>query len=113
MPRRTAAIRCRATRRTRSTWPAYFENQRFSARLAYTYRSEFFVTFDRSTQLNQEALESVDASLVVNVLENVALTLDGINLTDEKIEQFAANESRPRAIYDNGRIYYAGVRLKF
>lgn len=92
---------------------AYYENQRVSARVSYTYRSEFFVAFDRSTQLNQKALESVDASLVVNVLDNVALTLDGINLTDEKIEQYATIESRPRAIYDNGRIFYAGVRLKF
>lgn len=92
---------------------AYYENQRVSARVSYTYRSEFFVSFDRSTQLNQKALESVDASLVVNVLDNVALTLDGINLTDEKIEQYATLESRPRAIYDNGRIFYAGVRLKF
>jgi iron complex outermembrane recepter protein len=92
---------------------AYFENDRVSARLSYTYRSDFFVTFDRSTQLNQKALESVDASIVVNVLENVALTFDAINLTNEKIEQFATDEFRPRAIYDNGRIYYGGVRLKF
>jgi iron complex outermembrane receptor protein len=92
---------------------AYFENQLLSARLSYTYRSEFFVTFDRSTQLNQKALESVDASLAVNVLDNVALTLDAVNLTNEKIEQYATLESRPRAIYENGRIFYAGVRLKF
>ena len=92
---------------------AYYENQRVSARLSYTYRSEFFVTFDRSTQLNQKALESVDASLVVNVTDAVAVTLDGINLTDEEIEQYATEEFRPRAIYDNGRIFYAGVRLKF
>ena len=50
---------------------------------------------------------------MVNVLDNVALTLDGINLTNEKIEQYATLESRPRAIYENGRIFYAGVRLKF
>lgn len=92
---------------------AYYENDRVSARVSYTYRSDFFVTFDRSTQLNQKSLESVDASLIVNVLDNVALTLDGINLTDEKIEQYATDTYRPRAIYDNGRVYYAGVRLKF
>ena len=91
----------------------YFENERVSARLSYTYRSDFFVTFDRSTPLNQKALESVDASVVVNVLDNVALTFDALNLTNEKIEQFAGTELRPRAIYDNGRVYYAGVRLKF
>ena len=91
----------------------YYENSRVSARLSYTYRSEFFVTFDRSTQLNQDALASVDASVVVNVLDNLALTFDGINLTNEKIEQFASDKFRPRAIYDNGRIYYVGARVKF
>jgi iron complex outermembrane receptor protein len=91
----------------------YFENTRFNARLAYTYRSDFFVTFDRSTQLNQKALESLDASASVNLTNNVALTFDAVNLTDDKIEQYASDEFRPRAIYDNGRIYYAGARIKF
>ncbi len=91
----------------------FFENQRLSARLSYTYRSEFFVTFDRSTALNQSALESVDLSVVVNVLPNMAVTFDAVNLTDEEIEQFASQEFRPRAIYDNGRYFFGGVRLKF
>jgi len=46
-------------------------------------------------------------------MESLALTFDALNITDEKIEQFAGQEFRPRAIYDNGRTYYAGVRLKF
>lgn len=91
----------------------YFENAMLSVRLAYTFRSDFFVTFDRSTQLNQKELESLDASVVVNVMDGVALTLDAVNLTNDRIEQFAGDEFRPRAIYDNGRIYFAGVRLKF
>jgi iron complex outermembrane receptor protein len=91
----------------------YFENSRYSARLAYTHRSDFFVTFDRSTQLNQKALESLDASASVNLTENLALTFDAVNLTDDKIEQYASDDFRPRAIYDNGRIYYAGARIKF
>jgi iron complex outermembrane receptor protein len=91
----------------------YFENERLSARLSYTYRSDWFVTFDRTTPLNQEALSSVDASVVVNVMDSVAVTFDALNLTNEKTKQFAGTELRPRAIYDNGRVYYAGVRLKF
>ncbi len=91
----------------------YYENQWVSARLSYTYRSEFFVTFDRTTPLNEDSLSSLDASVVFNVMENLALTFDGINLTDEKVEQFAGTKDQPRAIYDNGRTYYAGVRVKF
>jgi len=91
----------------------YFENSLLSARLAYTYRSEFFVTFDRSTRLNQEALDQLDASLQVNLTDQMALTFDAINLTDETIEQYASETFRPRAIYDNGRTYYAGVRFRY
>ncbi|HEY8266231.1 MAG TPA: TonB-dependent receptor [Steroidobacteraceae bacterium] len=92
---------------------AYFENERVSARLAYTYRSEFFVTFDRSTQLNQDDLKSLDASVSVNITDHLALTFDGVNLTNEEIVQFATDSFRPRAVYDNGRIYFAGARFKF
>jgi iron complex outermembrane receptor protein len=91
----------------------YFENPRLSARLSYTYRSEFFVTFDRLTPLNEKPLESLDASVSVNITENFAATLDAQNLTNEKVEQFAGEEFRPRAIYDNGRIYFVGARFKF
>jgi iron complex outermembrane recepter protein len=92
---------------------AYFENQRLSARASYTYRSEFLVAFDRSTLLSQAALESVDVSVSVNVMDNIALTFDGVNLTNDKIIQYADQRYRPRAIYDNGRIFFAGVRAKF
>lgn len=90
----------------------FFENERFGARLAYSYRSEFFVTFDRSTRLNQAALKSLDASLAFNVYHGLALTADGVNLTNEKIVQFASDSFRPRAVYENGRYYFFGVRYQ-
>jgi len=90
----------------------FFENARFGARLAYSYRSEFFVTFDRSTRLNQDSLKSLDASLAVNLTRGLALTLDGVNLSNEKIVQFASDRSRPRAVYDNGRYFFLGIRFQ-
>jgi iron complex outermembrane receptor protein len=90
----------------------YFENERFGARLAYSHRSEFFVTFDRSTRLNQDTLKSLDASLAVNLFRGLALTIDGVNLTNEKIVQFASDSFRPRAVYDNGRYFFLGVRYQ-
>ena len=92
---------------------AYFENERLSTRLAYTFRSEYFVTFDRSTQLNQKDLTSLDASFSVNVTSNIVGTFEAQNILNEKSEFYAGEEFRPRAIYDNGRVYYAGVRVKF
>lgn len=91
----------------------FYENETVSARLAYSYRSDFFVTFDRSTQLDQEALKSLDAAVQYNVNDNWALTFDAVNLTNEEIRQFAGSSVRPRAVYDNGRTYWFGVRLNY
>ena len=91
----------------------FFENEHISARLAYTYRSEFFVTFDRSTQLFQDGLESLDASFAWYINDNWALTADAVNLTDEKIEQFADSTLQPRAIYENGITYWVGFRFNY
>jgi len=90
----------------------FYENRRFGARLAYSYRSSFFVTFDRSTKLNQDSLKSLDASVALNIGHGVALTADGVNLTDEKIIQYASDRFRPRAVYDNGRYYFVGIRYQ-
>jgi len=90
----------------------FFENQKLGARLAYNYRSAFFVTFDRSTRLNQAALKSLDASLAYNIYRGITLTADGVNLTNEKIIQFDTDRFRPRAVYDNGRYYFVGVRFQ-
>jgi iron complex outermembrane receptor protein len=91
----------------------FFENKLLSARLSYSYRSQFFVSFDRTTHLDEAALKELDASLAVNVTENIAVTFEANNLTDEKIIQFADVESHPRAIYDNGRVYFFGAKARF
>lgn len=91
----------------------YYENDLISARLSYNYRSKFFVDIDRAAPLNQTALSSLDASVSVNITDNIALTADAINLTNEEIVQYSGSRDRPRAIYDNGRQFYVGARLKF
>lgn len=91
----------------------YYENDLVSARLSYNYRSKFFIDIDRAAPLNQASLQSLDASISVNLTDNIALTADAVNLTNESIEQYSGTPSRPRAIYDNGRQFYFGVRAKF
>lgn len=91
----------------------WYENERVSARLSYNYRSKFFIDIDRAAQLNSASVTSLDASASVNVTENVAVTFDAVNLTDETIKHYSGTTSRPRAYYKNGRIFYGGVRVKF
>ena len=92
---------------------AYFENPLISARLAYTFRSHFFVSFDRTSDLDEAALKSLDASFAWNVTHYAAVTLEASNLTDAKVVEYDDVLSHPRAIYDNGRTYFAGVKLRF
>ncbi len=91
----------------------FYEDDRFSARAAYNYRSDFFINIDRGSELNQKAFGSLDASISYNLTNGVSLTIDAINLTNEKIEQFAGDEFRPRAIFDNGRTFFFGARFKY
>jgi iron complex outermembrane receptor protein len=91
----------------------YFENKLVSARLAYSYRSDYFVSFDRTTNLFTAGLKSLDGSLAVNVTQWAALTFEAVNLTDAKVVQYADVLSHPRAIYDNGRTFFAGVKVSF
>jgi iron complex outermembrane recepter protein len=92
---------------------AFFENQLLSARVSWTQRSDFFLTFDRTSDLFETTLTSVDAAASVNVTNYLAVTFEAQNLTDAKVVQYDNVLSSPRAIYDNGRVYFAGVKLRF
>ena len=91
----------------------YFENEWLSARVSYNYRSKFFINIDRASPLNQASTDTLDASLNLKLTDNIALTADAVNLTNTKIRQFSGTETRFRSLYDNGRIFYAGARVKF
>ena len=91
---------------------AYFENERFGARLSYNYRSEYLIDKDRGRDLWSAATDSLDLSINVNLTDNLALTFDGVNLLDEELFQYYDEDrGRPARYYDNGPIYYLGVRL--
>jgi iron complex outermembrane receptor protein len=91
----------------------YFENDMFSARLAYTWRSSVLIGLDRSTAENQASVGNLAASASYNFNEHMALTFDALNLTNETLEYYATNRSQPRAFYSNGRQFFFGLRAKY
>lgn len=92
----------------------FFENSLLSARVSLNSRDDFFIGIDRSREQWMEASEFVDASFSFNVNENIQLTLEGRNLTDEEIVTYYDGiSSRQNAVYQTGPTYYAGVRLNF
>ena len=91
---------------------AYYENHGFGARLAYNYRSKFFVGLDRSTPQYQDDTGVLAASLSYDVTKNISLNLDALNLNDPILKYYGANKDQPRAFYANGRQYYFTVRIR-
>jgi iron complex outermembrane recepter protein len=92
---------------------AYFENDRFNARVNYTYRSEFFSGLDRASAFWQDEVENVSASFGYKISDNLSVTLDAMNLNNPKIKYFAESKERPRSVYENGRQYYLSLRFNY
>ncbi|WP_229510730.1 MULTISPECIES: TonB-dependent receptor [unclassified Massilia] len=96
------------------TWnlTGYFENERFSARLAYNFRSAYKAGVDRGASQFVDDMPSLAASVNVKLTDQLTLTFDALNLTNETIKMYAENKDRPRAFYSNGRTFYVGLRGK-
>ncbi len=92
---------------------AYFENDWVSARVSYGYASASLVGLDRSAAEYQNAYGRVDASVNFTVTDNLTLTFNGLNLTNQTLKYYANNATMPRALYSNGSQLYAGVRFKY
>lgn len=90
----------------------YFENERFSARLAYSFRSAYKAGVDRGASQHVDDMPSLAASVNVKLTEQLTLTFDALNLTNETIKMYAENKERPRAFYANGRTFFLGLRGK-
>lgn len=90
----------------------YFENERFSARLAYNFRSAYKAGVDRGASQHVDDMPSLAGSINVKLTESLTLTFDALNITNETIKMYAENHDRPRAFYSNGRTFYLGLRAK-
>jgi iron complex outermembrane receptor protein len=91
---------------------AYYEDERFSARVAYNYRSAFLNGLDRKSAIYQDAVGTISASLNYNLTKNISLSLEGKDLNDPLLKSYATSPDQPRAFYKNGRQIYFGLRAK-
>ncbi len=91
----------------------YYEDAQFSARVNYNFRSSFYSGLDRSTAFYQDDVDNVSMSLGYKYSDNIALSLDGMNLNNPKLKYYALNKDQPRSIYQNGQQYYLTLRLRF
>ena len=57
---------------------------------------------------------NVDISASYAINENVSLTFEGVNLTDEYVDQYIDSAGNRLSVYHHtGRQFYLGARFKF
>ncbi len=92
----------------------YYEDDLFSARLMYNYRTEWYKGLHfNGSELWNDSYGQWDASFGYNLTENISLTLEAINLTDEEVREFNTDENRLFSLYQNGRRFVLGARMAF
>lgn len=88
----------------------FYENDKFSARVNYSFRSAFLNGLDRNSAIYQDDVETVSASLNYNLTENFTLSLEGKDLNDPLLKSYATSKDQPRAFYKNGKQIFFGIR---
>ncbi|MGQ3054286.1 MAG: TonB-dependent receptor [Roseateles sp.] len=95
----------------------FYENDRWSARTTYSWRSKYYTQADRGNFLVTDGHESLDASVNFKITSQLTLGLDAMNLMDSEYRSYAevpgvANtEKLVRGAYRTGRRYMASLRL--
>ena len=88
----------------------YYENDVFSVRLAYTYRSDYLVGLDRSTTQYEAGVGNLAMSASYKLSDRFSLQFDALNLNNPVLRYYGDNKDQPRAFYSNGRQFFFGVR---
>jgi TonB-dependent receptor len=96
----------------------FYEDKLISLRGSVSYRSGYVEAFGGGAreQSSEEGVNSsltVDASLGINLTENITLTIEGNNLTNERKDQYIDADDRVVLNHRFGRQFYFGVRAKF
>ena len=112
-PRRTTAADLVGASKNVGNVGAYYENERFGVRLAYTYRSRASSSAStaarRSTRTTPGRCRPRRTTTSTTAF---SLNFEALNLNDPILKYYGLNQDQPRAFYRNGRQYYFGIRAK-
>ena len=122
----TAAQKAPMTGQSGNSWNAtlFYEGDRFSGRLSATNRDDFLIQVPGTeTGFNsaangyhgQSGTTVLDASIRYRMADNIELSLEAANLTNEAQESWVANPSvsLPLEYGETGRTYLLGMRYTF
>lgn len=90
----------------------FFENDIFSTRLAYNWRSEW-IGVGAAQAVKNDDYQQIDASIIWHAMENLDVSLEGVNLTNEVVQSYDTNFALTQNTIEFGSRYYLGVSYKF
>ena len=107
----------------------FYETDRWNARVSTAYRSEYYTQYPIASGtcdpgfcdsplvndfLGSEATLNVDASFRYQVNDNIGLTLEALNLTNQTSNRFAYADDPVVTNYaSTGRQFFAGLNMRF
>jgi iron complex outermembrane receptor protein len=95
----------------------YYDNGTWSARVSGAYRSPYLTAVPGANNNNVEGTHqtiNIDFAASWNVSDNVQVTLEGLNLTNQFQYQYVdTNGDRMNYYHQQGRDYLVGARYKF
>ncbi|QJR82278.1 TonB-dependent receptor [Alteromonas pelagimontana] len=94
-----------------------YDKDDLSARVAYNWRDDWVITTSGNGTGNlpiyNKDYGQLDASVSYDFTDNLSVTLDAVNLTDETRETYQGFENRPRDFVLNDRRYSLRLRMSF
>ena len=102
------------------SWNAtlYYDDGRFSIRGSVSYRADYLQRVPAQNVVNdvegKNSTLNIDASASFNLNDNITITAEAINLTDEYNDQFVDRDrNSPSVVHHTGRQFYIGARVRF
>jgi len=94
---------------------AYYENDKFSVRVTYTWRGGWLNGFSRNTAQYQQAEGTLSATVSYKISDNLTLSLDGKDLNNPIHRSVIKNPGAadlPGSFYKNGRQIFLSLNGK-
>ncbi|MDX2413043.1 MAG: TonB-dependent receptor [Woeseiaceae bacterium] len=94
----------------------FFENDKWSTRIAYNWRDEYLTNRNFAGQVNPEYVESYgqwDGNVSYNVNDQLTIILEGINITDEYTRSYVRTPGATGFVTTLGARYMIGARYDF
>lgn len=94
----------------------YFETKKFSIRGSVAYRSRYLTAVpgtEGNAYNGTNSTINVDAQTSYNITDRFKISLEAINLTDQKNDQFVDETNRLNVLTHTGRQFFLGARYSF